>query len=188
MSLGRDRVIGVVLPHSETKPISKRDAITEILDEKTHSILRSVTSATCVLVDPDDFSRNARPISPCVDVSADDLRIIATLLLDHESWFFAQKRCLPKSTAILTLSSPIERITILIGMSCADWEIRTAHRRIGGFFDPVAGQIRGMLKRTFPDIASPNSQSMWRNGAIAKLRRVEVAEQSDAPKSPNGAF
>lgn len=184
MLIGGGPVTAIVLPHSETAPISKRDAITEILDEKTQSILRSVTSATCVLVAPEDFSRNARPISPCVDVSADDVRMIATLLLNRESWFFACKRCLPKSTAILTLASPIERITIRIGMSCADWEIQTSHRRIGGFFDPVADQIRGMLKRTFPYIASSNSQSLWRNGAIAKLRRIEAAEKSDPPKSP----
>lgn len=145
-------------------------------------------SGSCVLVDPDDSWTNPRPISDPIELATADAKLVARLLLDVESWFFACKRCLPKGTAIVHLSSRGGDAKLLIGMSCEDWELRVGNNRSGGFFDPVADQVRDILKRTFPDIASPGVRSMWKAGAISELKRASlplqnVAEQSDEPKS-----
>ena len=55
-------------------------------------------------------------------------------------------------------------------MNCSDWLLIGCKLRAGGFFDPVRNDVRDILKRTFPDIASPNSQSMWKQGAIRELK------------------
>ena len=162
--------------------------ITDILDIKSLSILRSVTGGSCVLVDPGDISITAIPISDAVELSTDDARLLARLLLDVESWYFARKRCLPKGTAIIHLNSRGGDAKLMIGMSCEDWELRAAGNRKGGFFDPVADQVRGILKRTFPDIASSGARSMWKSGAISQLKKSflaqqDEAEQCDEPKS-----
>ncbi len=140
------------------------------------------------MVDPDDISINPRPITDTVELATDDSRLLAKLMLDVESWFFASKRCLPKGTAIIHLSARAGDAKLLIGMSCENWEIRAGGSRKGGFFDPVADQVRGILKRAFPDIASSNARSMWKAGAISKLKQdaaplQNVAEQCDEPKS-----
>lgn len=122
------------------------------------------------MVDPDDVTDNPRPITDAVELNTDDALLIAKLLLDVESWFFARKQCLPKGTAIIDLNSVAGDAKVLIGMSCEDWELRVGGYRRGAFFDPVADQVRGLLKRTFPEIASPDSRSMWRSGVILKLK------------------
>jgi hypothetical protein len=144
-------------------------------------------------VDPDDISGSPKPITDAVELNVDDARLLAKLLLDVQSWFFACKRCLPKGTAIINLSSLAGEVKLLIGMSCLDWEIRVDSYRQGGFFDPVADQVRGMLKRTFPEIASPHCRSMWTSGAISKLKqerspRQNVAEQSVEPELPDSRY
>jgi hypothetical protein len=146
-----------------------------------------VKGGSCVLVDPDDISANPKAITDTVELLSDDVRLLAKLLLDVESWFFARKRCLPKGTAIISLSSRDGEAKVLIGMSCEDWEIYAGGTRKGGFFDPVADQVRGILKRTFPDIASSGSRSMWKAGGISTLKQgglppQDVAEQSREPE------
>ena len=123
------------------------------------------------MVDPDDVSDNPRPITDAVELNTVDAILIAKLLLDVESWFYAHKRCLPSGTAIIELNSSAGDAKLLVGMSCEDWEIRVGSYRKGAFFDPVADQVRGILKRTFPEIASPDSRSMWISGAIPKLKQ-----------------
>ena len=122
------------------------------------------------MVDPQDLSPDPRPICDAVELAAEDAKLLARLLLDAQSWFFACKRCLPRGTAIIRLDSPAGDAQVLIGMACEDWELRAGGGRTGGFFDPVADQIRGLLKRAFPEIASPDPRSMWKAGAIAKLK------------------
>lgn len=151
-------------------------------------MLRSVTGGSCVLVDPDDISDNPRPISDSVEFAADDATLLARLLLDIDSWFFARKRCLPKATATISLQSRAGDAKLMIGMSCENWEIRAGSNRKGAFFDPVADQVRDILKRTFPDIASSGARSMWKAGAISQLKQSfltpqDEAEQCDEPKS-----
>jgi hypothetical protein len=145
------------------------------------------------LIDPEDISGNPQPITDAIELSTDDVLLLATLLLDVESWFFACKRCVPKGTAVINLTSHTGEMKLLIGMSCLDWEIRVDGYRQGGFFDPVADQVRGILKRSFPEIASPYARSMWTSGAISKLKQQRslqpnVAEQSVQPELPNSRF
>lgn len=140
------------------------------------------------MVDPDDISIDPLTISDANDLAAEDVKRIARLLLDVESWFFARKRCVPKGTAIMHLNSRAGSVRLMIGMSCADWELHTGDNRKSGFFDPVADQVRDILKRTFPDIASSGAQSMWKAGAISQLKQSFLAsqiepEQSDEPRS-----
>ncbi len=55
-------------------------------------------------------------------------------------------------------------------MNCSDWLLVGCKFRAGGFFDPVHSEISGILKRAFPEIASPSNQSMWKKGAIRELK------------------
>ncbi len=135
------------------------------------------------MVDPDDISGNPQLISDSVELHAEDTRLLAILLLDVDSWFFARKQCLPKGTAIIDLRSNAGEAKLLIGMSCKDWEIRIGSNQRGGFFDPVAEKVRGILKRTFSDIASPDSRSMWTSGAILKLKHEHSRQQNVAKLS-----
>jgi hypothetical protein len=141
------------------------------------------------LVDPDDVTDNPRPITDAVQLNKEDTLLIAKLLLDVESWFYARKQCLPRGTAIIELNSGAGEAQLLIGMLCEGWDLRVGSSRQGGFFDPVADQVRGVLKRTFPEIASPDARSMWTSGAIQKLKHAcspqqTLAEQSGEPELP----
>jgi len=169
--MGSPLLIFGVLPVNRTPPMARREAITDILDARSVAILRSVTAGDCALVDPDDGLRNPREITKRTELAADDLRLLVSLLLDVDSWFFATKRCLPRGTAVIRLTSDVGDATLLIGMSCDDWEVTSGGHRTGAFFDPVADDVRGILKRAFPEIASPESRSMWRAGAIAQLKK-----------------
>ena len=85
---------------------------------------------------------------------------------------------MPKPTAIIRLKSRLGDATVLIGMACEDWDLMVDEEHIGGFFDPVADAVRGILKRTFPEIASSGSQSMWKAGAITRLKQDKPLRQS----------
>lgn len=172
------------------QPISSPKNITDILDVRSLVTLRSVTGGSCVLVDPDDVTDNPRPISGAMQLLKEDALLIAKLLLDVESWFYARKQCLPRGTAIIELHSGAGEAQLLIGMDCEAWDLLVGGRRQHGFFDPVADQVRAVLKRTFPEIASPDARSMWMSGAIQRLKyefssQQTLAEQSAEPELPN---
>jgi hypothetical protein len=100
------------------------------------------------------------------------------------SWFFAKKRCLPRDTAIIRLSGPAGGLKLIIDMPCAGWLlIPHGTRRAGAFFDPVRTEVRGILKRAFPDFASTSKRSMWKQGAIAKLMKQDrqILEDTSPP-------
>ncbi|MBA4018680.1 MAG: hypothetical protein C0483_16055 [Pirellula sp.] len=122
------------------------------------------------MVDPDDGIRNPKPISDPVELSTQDAVLLSKLLLNADSWFFAVKRCLPKGTARIRLTSPLGDATVLIGMPCQDWDVIVDGEHCGGFFDPVDIEMRSLLKRTFPDLASSEARSMWKSGAIKQLK------------------
>ena len=128
------------------------------------------------MVDPDDISDTPQVITDASPLSPEDTTLIVQLLLNIDSWFFARKRCLPKGTAIVDLKCKNSKAQLLIGIACSDWELRIGSKRHGAFFDPVTTQIRGILKRTFPQFASEHSQSMWKAGVISSLK--EAAEPS----------
>ena len=121
-------------------------------------------------MDPDGDLRRPSPITESVNLNSPDLQLLTKLLLDVESWFFARKRCLPKTTAIIEIQSASKHANLHIGMNCSDWLLVGCKLRAGGFFDPVRNDIQGILKRTFPEFASPSTQSMWKNGAIRELK------------------
>ncbi|WP_436715907.1 hypothetical protein U8335_27275 [Roseiconus lacunae] len=174
-------MIVIVLPIDKwSQPIPQRETISDILDAKSLSILRSVIGGTCVLIDPEDISITPQPICDSTELATDDAKLLATLLLDVESWFFARKRCLPKGTAIIHFVSRAGDARLLIGMSCEDWELRAGGHSKGGFFDPVADQVRDILKRTFPDIASSDDRSMWKLGAIEHMKQACIELQKEA--------
>ncbi len=171
-------MIAIVLPVTKEQLIPKRESIADILDANSLAILRSVTGGSCVLVDPDDVTDAPRPITDAVQLNNEDAILIAKLLLDVDSWYYARKQCLPGSTAIIELNSGAGKAQLLIGMLCEDWDLRVDSNRQGGFFDPVADHVRGVLKRTFPDIASPDARSIWMSGAIQKLRHERSPQQT----------
>lgn len=151
-------------------PIGLRESIFDILNEEQIELLRTANLASCFLVDPDSRSRHPVPITKTVDLKSSDLQLLTKLLLDVESWFFARKRCLPKNTAVIKIQSASQNATLHIGMNCCDWLLVGCKLRAGGFFDPVRNDIQGILKRAFPDFASPSPRSMWKQGAIRELK------------------
>jgi hypothetical protein len=132
-------------------------------------MLRKVIAGKCALVDPDDHADSPREITPRVALEDADVRLLVRLLLDPDAWFFARKQCLPKGTALFCLEAPPHEATVLIGMSCQSWHVFAAGFQAGAFFDPVVNDIRGILKRAFPAIASREASSLWQAGAIARM-------------------
>lgn len=155
--------------------MAKRDNISEILDAHALAILRSLTAGSCALVDPDDRIRPPREICGPRELAAAELQLLACLLLDVNSWHYAKKRCSPKPTAIVRLQSLDGDATLKIGMGCADWQLLTGKQRAVAFFDPVVDQVRGILKRAFPELASPYGHSLWRAGMIRELKNSSSA-------------
>ena len=157
-------------PAQRRDQIAFRDSISDILNAEQIELLRTADHASCFLVDPDGNLHKPVPTTEPVQLSVTDLQLLTKLLLDVESWFFARKRCLPKNTAVVKIQSNSNSAILRIGMNCSDWLLIGCKLRAGGFFDPVRNDVRDILKRTFPDIASPNSQSMWKQGAIRELK------------------
>jgi hypothetical protein len=61
---------------------------------------------------------------------------------------------------------------VSVGFSCVGWVVSGPRERFGGFFDPVADQVRGIGKATFREFASPRRRSLWRAGVIALLQSL----------------
>lgn len=150
-----------------------QEDITDILDPEILDLLGTVTACTCALVDPEESCNPPTRWTADVDLSRADTELLLSLLRDARSWWLAAKRCLPKRTAILCLHSRVQAdIKLHVGMSCFDWTLAVDGKDdVWGFFDPVSAEVRGILKRTFPELASAHSTSMWKAGAIASLKR-----------------
>jgi hypothetical protein len=145
-----------------------------ILDPYTIDALRASSVGTCEILDPDASRRTPVWLTPPRKLTADQLAALKALLLDPRSWFFARKRCLPRNTALFRLQSGECRVQIVVGMPCLEWTITGPRGSSGGFFDPVAKQVRALLKDLFSEYASPFPRSMWRSGAIAQLRANDM--------------
>ena len=102
------------------------------------------------------------------------------LLLDPHSWYFAKKRCLPRHTALFRLKGEQGNVKVVLGFSCVGWIVTGPAERRGGFFDPVAADVRELLKATFPEYASPGRRFVWRSGIIAELRALASAAKGPA--------
>lgn len=147
-----------------------RESISDILSDRSLETLQEITSAEVALVDPEAVLGAYREITLYQTVSDSDVQLLAKLLMDVTSWSFCIKRCLSKPTAQFHLSGDFGNATLSIGMNCREWVLTTDSQRQGGYFDPVVNDVRGVLKRTFPRIASSDVRSMWRSGVLKRLR------------------
>jgi hypothetical protein len=146
-----------------------RTSIESILDKHTIDAIRGSRSGTCVILDSDAGLQAIEPLSEPRTLSSDQLSELQELILDPASWFSCVKRCLPRNTAEFRLE---RSISITIGMSCLTWDVTGSGPGMSGFFDPVAGRMRELVKSLFPEYASSLRRSMWRSGVIAQLRSV----------------
>ncbi len=156
-----------------------RESISDILNDRSLETLRNITSAKVALVDPRGIT-TLREITLYKNLSDNDALLLVGLLTNVESWSFCRKRCLSTMTAQVHLSGRFGNATLSIGMRCQGWILIAGTQRQGGFFDPVAAEVRGILKRAFPQVASPNARSMWRSGVIDKLRESQKPVDIDA--------
>jgi hypothetical protein len=147
------------------------DTIEAILSALTIDAIRASTVATCVLLDPDAACVEPVVLTPPRDLAPEGCLLLKSLLLDPQSWFFAKKRCLPRPTALFRLQGEQGSVSVTVGFACVGWIVVSSTHRQGGFFDPVAGEVRELLKAVFPEFASRGRRSMWRAGIIAELRR-----------------
>ncbi len=145
-------------------------SIDSILDASTIDAIRASAPATCEILDPESELHRPVPLAPARELTSEQLSQLKRLLLNPQSWFFANKRCLPHSVALFRLQSDACYVTVTIDRPCVGWIVNGPHGRWGGFFDPVQDQIWAMVKDLFPEYASPSRRSMWRAGAIAELR------------------
>ena len=146
------------------------ESIEAILKPATIDAIRKVSTVTCEVLDPEPESATPVALTPARQVAAEGCATLKDLLLDPRSWFFAEKRCLPRQTALFRLHGERGSVSVVVGFSCLGWIVTGPAERQGGFFDPVANQVRALLKATFPEFASPGRRSMWRAGTIAELR------------------
>ena len=158
------------------------DHISDILDDRTLMILRSITGGSIALLEPKGRQFITRAITPYRELTIEDAKFIGRLVCDINSWHFARKRCIPKATARIKIDAKAGNAVIDLGMYCQDWRIYTDTFDFWRFFDPVADQIRGILKRSFPEYASPNPDSMWRSGVIKELVDMAVTKEEQQEK------
>jgi hypothetical protein len=152
-------------------------SIDSILDASTIDAIRASSTATCEILDPEASSRRLVPLVPARELTSEPLSELKRLLLDPQSWFFAQKRCLPRAVALFRLQSDDCYVTVTIDRPCVGWIVTGPRGRWGGFFDPVQDQVWAMVKGLFPEYASSSRRSMWKSGVIAELRAAgETAE------------
>jgi hypothetical protein len=151
------------------------ETIDTILKPSTISAIGASVTATCELLDPERSTVGSVALTPARVVAPAGCSTLKRLLLDPRSWYFAKKRCLPRETALFQLHGEQGSIRLVVGFSCLGWIVTVPAERQGGFFDPVASQIRELLKSTFPEFASPGRRSLWRAGIIAQLRSLASA-------------
>ena len=154
------------------------ETIEAILKPSTIDAIRATTTATCEVLDPDSVAPLA--LTPAREAAPGGCSTLKGLLLDPRSWYFAKKRCLPRRTARFRLHGERGSVSVVVGFSCVGWIVTGPAERRGGFFDPVAGQVRELLKTIFPEFASPGRRSMWRAGIIAELRSLASAAEGRA--------
>jgi hypothetical protein len=142
-------------------------AIQDWLKPSTIEAIQSATLATCEVLDPESIP--IYPLTPSRELPFEGCSLLKDLLLDPRSWFFAKKRCLPHWIAQLKLQGQQFSVRVEVD-TCDGWVITAPQQRTGGFFDPVRDQVRAIIKNTFPEFASRDRRSMWRNGAIRELK------------------
>jgi hypothetical protein len=150
--------------------MAQHPSIDSILDASTINAIGASSTATCEILDPFASPRRSVSLTPPRELTSDQLSELKGLLLDPQSWYFAKKRCLPRSVALFRLQSNDSHMTVVIDMPCLGWIVTGPRGRWGGFFDPVQDQIRAIVKGLFPEYASTSRRSMWRSGAITELR------------------
>ncbi|QDU05190.1 hypothetical protein V6x_49260 [Gimesia chilikensis] len=144
--------------------------ISSYLPERTIKRLRCVESGTCVLLDPNPPDWKRAEITAPRELAATDVELLSQLLLDPDSWYRCKKRCLPSETAIISLEAISGKVNVFIDMSCAGWRVlKPSHAQSSAFFDPVYQEVRSILQRTFPELASPHSRALWKQGVIQDL-------------------
>jgi hypothetical protein len=148
--------------------------VAHILPPEVLAALSPVGSARCDLIDPDDFSRDSPAVLDSAEIILDDAGSLVRLLSDENSWWFAKKRCLPSGTAIVEFNSPLGQSRLWIGVRCSDRVLHFGNKEYWGIYDPVRNEVVEILKRVFPTIASPGPRSMWKRGAIAKLKQART--------------
>jgi hypothetical protein len=161
--------------------------IEAILKPSTIDAIRGSTTITCEVLDPEPRSAAPVALTPARKVAPAGCSMLKDLLLDPGSWFFAKKRCLPRQTALFRLYGERGNVSVIVGFSCVGWIVAGPAERRGGFFDPVAGQVRDLLKSTFPEFASPGRHSMWRAGLIVELRSLASAAEGRAELGSHSA-
>ncbi len=154
--------------------------ISSYLPERTIKRLRCVESGTCVLLDPKPPDRKRTEITAPRELSPEDVELLCRLLLDPDSWHHCKKRCLFRDTAIFSLESISGKVNVFIDMNCHYWSVIKAYAGGGAFFDPVIEDVRSILKRTFPELASPDENALWKAAVIHDLcQKARQSEQDD---------
>jgi hypothetical protein len=154
----------------------KHASIDSILDTSTIDALRTSSTATCEILDPDASSPRSVSLTPARELTSDQFCELKELLLDPHSWDFPKKRCLPRETARFRLQTDERYVTVVVDMSCPGWIVTGPRGRWGGFFDPVQDQMRALLKGISPEHASSLRRSMWKSGTIARLRATRAED------------
>jgi hypothetical protein len=154
------------------------DTIDGILKPATIEAIRASSTATCELLDP--MGKPLVRLLPARSITKTRLGQLKELLLDPASWFFCVKRCLPRQSVLFRLRySAKKEVTVLVDFPCAGWLVTGPAYRSGGFFDPVAAQVRELIKATFSEFASRNPRSLWKAGKISQLRRKAREETKE---------
>lgn len=155
--------------------------ISSYLPEQTIKSLRHVESGTCVLLDPHPPNMKRTEITAPRELAATDVELLCRLLLDSESWHRCKKRCLPRDTAIFSLESISGKVNVFIDISCAGWRVlKPFHAQSSAFFDPVFEDVQSILKRTFPELASPDENALWKEAVIDDLcQEARQSKQDD---------
>ena len=159
-----------------------RDSIQEILGPKTISAVTQGNRVECYIVHEERRGSLLVELMRGPVLTVQQIEVLRSLILDARSHFFAVKRCLPVANIRFDFLDAAERLELIVGFSCRDWEFRCGDERKGSFFDPVQDRLLILVKNLFPDYASPNRRYLWRQGAISELLTRRENEKSEGDR------
>ena len=152
--------------------------VERILGERTLNVVRSFTIAKAAILkksdDPAQFwLAESRRLTPWRTLRKSQRSELSAILLDPDSYWNGRpiyRRFPPNPGFVIQLKRSSVKLDLLIDLNNHGWKWLCCDEKYWGF--NFAGRSLGrMAKSIFPEFASNNSSSVWKQGTIKSLER-----------------